>query len=397
MAKKRILVVTERFYPEEFLINDLVLEMKNNNLDVEVLTQIPSYPFDKVFSGFKNKLKSTDSYQGIKIHRVYTKLGYNKSSLKKILGYIVFAFLTWIRAFSLAKSFDIIFYYHTGPATMAHSVKVFKKFFKKRCIIWTQDIWPDAIFAYGIRETKFRKKILERYLRNIYKHFDEVLTSCKGFNSIIKGYYNGEVTHVAQWYSENNVNKAANVIKEKLQFTFLGNIGSVQNLENVCLGFLNAIEKGLNAQLNIVGEGVYFSSLKEIVNKSASNDIILWGRKPSNQMHTFTADSNVMIISLKDDPLLNMYVPAKFQGYLAGNRPIMGILKGEVAKIISKNELGFTAEPNDINDIANVFMKFSEKTDQFEEMGSRSYSFYKKNYDRIKNTSMIMSKLFHTE
>jgi len=54
--KKNVLIITERFFPEEFGINDLAIAWQAKGYEVAVLTQAPSYPFDKVYEGYKNKL-----------------------------------------------------------------------------------------------------------------------------------------------------------------------------------------------------------------------------------------------------------------------------------------------------------------------------------------------------
>ena len=392
MAKEKLLVVTERFFPEEFLINDLVIDFKKN-YDVEVLTQFPSYPFDKIFSGYKNKLYSYDYYNEIKVHRVYTRLGYKKSIVKKILGYLIFAVLTWFKAFQLANNVDKVFFYHTGPVTLAHSAHIFKKIFKVDCYIWTQDIWPDAVFASGVKETKFRRKLLMLYLKRVYSNFNKVLVSCSGFIPIINQYYQKEIIHISQWSPANKNELKENILNGKMQFTFLGNLGSVQNLDKVCLGFQKAIEEGLNAQLNIVGDGIVFNDLKKIVENTKRKDIILWGRRPSDEMPKFINESNVMVISLKEDPLFSLYVPAKFQGYTAGGRPVLGILKGEVAEVIMDNDLGFTADPSDINSIVNGFKWFEDNVDKLIEMGNRSREYYDENYNRDKCISKILNEI----
>ena len=48
---KKILIVTECFYPEEFKINDVALSWKDKGYDVDVLTLIPTYSLGKVFEG----------------------------------------------------------------------------------------------------------------------------------------------------------------------------------------------------------------------------------------------------------------------------------------------------------------------------------------------------------
>ncbi len=47
--KKKILIVTEVFYPEEFTINEVAIEWKNKGYEVDVLTMIPSYSKSEVF------------------------------------------------------------------------------------------------------------------------------------------------------------------------------------------------------------------------------------------------------------------------------------------------------------------------------------------------------------
>ena len=51
---KKILIVTECFYYEEFNINDVALPWKDKGYDVDVLTLAPTYPLGKIFSEKKN-------------------------------------------------------------------------------------------------------------------------------------------------------------------------------------------------------------------------------------------------------------------------------------------------------------------------------------------------------
>ena len=50
---KKILIVTECFYPEEFKINDVALSWKDKGYDVDVLTLIPSYSLEKIILAIK--------------------------------------------------------------------------------------------------------------------------------------------------------------------------------------------------------------------------------------------------------------------------------------------------------------------------------------------------------
>ena len=56
MNSKKALVLGEAFYPEDFIINDLVKDWEKDGYKFEVLTRTPSYPFGKVYKGYKNKI-----------------------------------------------------------------------------------------------------------------------------------------------------------------------------------------------------------------------------------------------------------------------------------------------------------------------------------------------------
>ncbi len=62
---KKILIVTECFYPEEFKINEVALAWKEKGYEVDILTQNPTYPAGKVFDGYQNSWFYKDEYKGM--------------------------------------------------------------------------------------------------------------------------------------------------------------------------------------------------------------------------------------------------------------------------------------------------------------------------------------------
>lgn len=52
MNQKKILVVTQYIYPENFKSNELVFEMAKRGYHVDVLTGIPNYPEGVYFKGY---------------------------------------------------------------------------------------------------------------------------------------------------------------------------------------------------------------------------------------------------------------------------------------------------------------------------------------------------------
>lgn len=360
MAQLRILIIGEVFHPEEFLINDLALEWKKKGFSVDVLTRVPSYPQDKIYPGFKNKIYQKNTFEGITIHRFPVILGYQRSKFLKILNYINFVFWGSIVALLIGKKYDRIFIYQTGPLTLAIPGILIKKFYKKETTIWIQDLWPDTVYAYGFKKTKSLEFILNLLVSSIYSNLDTILVSCEGFISGVKKFAPWKkIQWVPNWSLIKWQNPQGEIkLEGKFNFTFGGNVGKVQNLEKIILGFSKIPDLFDDAYLNIIGDGSNLENLKKIVSDNGLKNILFYGRKPLELMPEYFFASDVLIISLTSEKIFQITIPTKFQAYLSAQKPIMGVIEGEVKDIILKYGIGKVANPSDVNSIASVFEEF---------------------------------------
>lgn len=383
---KKVLVLGEAFYPEDFLINDLVKEWEKKGYVFEVLTRTPSYPFGKVFQGYKNKIYQITFFNKIKVHRFPVIQGYQKSKIIKILNYFSFVFWScWIIMF-IGRRFDRIFVYQTGPLTLATAGILAKKIYKAKVIIWTQDLWPETVYAYGFKKTKILCFCLNRFVKWVYKNCDYILVSCEGFIERIRKYVpEKEIIFVPNW-SLLDYHPVGNIkLPGKFNFTFAGNIGKVQNLENVIRGFQIFSKNYSNAYLNIIGDGSFLKYLKTFVVTENIKNVNFAGRKSLSEMSDYYKASDVLIISLKDVPLYEIMIPSKFQVYLVTHKPIFAIFKGEVRRIVENYSLGLAANPSDIDDIAKGFKMFSKfSKDEIKKISENSEYLSKSIFNREK-------------
>ena len=86
----RILVISQYFWPENFRLNDLCLELTNRGHTVEVLTGIPNYPKGKYYKGYTFFNNRQQYWNGIKIHRTFLTPRGRNSKLLLILNYFTF-------------------------------------------------------------------------------------------------------------------------------------------------------------------------------------------------------------------------------------------------------------------------------------------------------------------
>ena len=358
---KKILIVTECFYPEEFKINDVALSWKDKGYDVDVLTLSPTYPLGRVFPGYKNSFFRKDEYQGINIFRVHAVTGYRDSAVKKIFKYINFMILGSIAAIFIGRKYDYILGFNMSALTGMLPAVLLRKLYKKPLTFWTQDVWPDSVFAYGFKKTKTFSAVLDMFVRFMYRNIDAIAVSGKGFESILTPYIKRDLIfhYLPNWADDldgdlasQNLGKSEGVT----HFTFAGNIGKVQNLENIISAFLIlSNEYQEKSQLNIIGDGSHLDNLKLLSNNNSN--IVFHGKKPRSDMASYYKASDFLIISLIDEPIFSVIVPSKTQTYIAAKKPILAIINGDTASIIQDNNLGLYADPSKIDAISTMFQR----------------------------------------
>src|SRR5690606_30672634 len=142
----------------------------------------------KVFPGYKNKLYQKTYYQNIPIHRIPVIEGYQKSKVIKILNYLSFVFFASIVALIIGRKFDRVFVYQTGPLTVALPGVLINKLYGSNLTIWTQDLWPDTVYAYGFKSHRLLDFMLDKLVKLVYNSSDQIVVSCKGFTPKINSY-----------------------------------------------------------------------------------------------------------------------------------------------------------------------------------------------------------------
>jgi len=357
---KKILIVTECFYPEEFKINDVALSWKDKGFDVDVLTLSPSYPLGKIYPGYKNKIYSKCEWQGVNVYRLHAVLGYKESTFKKILKYVNFMILGSVVSLFIGKKYDYVLGFNMSALTGMLPAVLIGKLYKKPVTFWALDIWPDSVYAYGFKKNKALSYFLDKFVKFMYHNIDNIALSSKGFESKLKPYVRSDLTfnYLPQWADDldMSIEPADLSADDKVHFTFAGNIGKVQNLENIinafCLLFSEYQEK---SQFNIIGDGSNLGNLKQLANNSPN--IVFHGKKPRPDMASYYKASDFLIISLIDEPIFSVTVPAKTQTYIAAKKPILAIINGDTASIIQDNNLGLYADPSKIDAISTLFQR----------------------------------------
>lgn len=362
---RSVVVISERYFPERFLINDLVKEWNLRGVKLSIVTQIPSYPMDEIYPGFANRRQEHREH-GMLVVRVPTVLGYNTSVRRKVLGYVSFMLRSSLEALRLAQRADSIFIYHTGPLTQALSAVLVKLLLRKKVVIWTQDVWPDTVFAYGFRDQGAAATVLKMFVRLVYRCCDEVFVSSPGFVKRLEPYLRIGKTarYVPQWVpDEFELDQPTSLRFDSpgKRFIYAGNVGKMQNLENVIRAF-GRVDPSL-ASFFILGDGSDRERLEALAHRSRIANVVFLGTVRQSEVCDAIKQCDFAVLPLTANPLVALTVPAKFQAYLSAGRPIMAVAGGETGRLVVEEQIGQRADPDDLEDIVTAIQSLASMDD----------------------------------
>jgi len=360
----RILIVSERFHPEEFRVNDLARDWAARGHQVRVLTQVPSYPSGRLPAGWRNRARRAESWEGVSIRRVRTVTGYATSLARKLLAYGNFALRASLAALWERPRPQLIFCFNCGPLTSALPGVLAGRLRRVPVLVWIQDLWPDTVWAYGFRRSAPREFLLGGLVRFVYNGADLLLLSSRGFREGLRPFLapGRRTEYLPNWADELDDRAPSVVLAEgdKFHFMFAGNLGRAQNLDRVLEAFAGLPPDLLaRAQLNLVGDGSHAAALRERVAREGMAAVRFWGRVPSREMAGWYRASHVLLVTLDDQPVFRRTVPSKFQTCLAARRPILAAAGDETNRITAEEGIGLAAEAGSVAEIRAAMARFA--------------------------------------
>ncbi|OUQ04129.1 glycosyltransferase WbuB [Thomasclavelia spiroformis] len=383
----KILIVSQYFYPENFRINDLALELRNRGHKITVLTGLPNYPKGEYFDGYSNDRNCDEVWNDIPICRCNLRPR-KTGSINLIRNYISFVVEANKKLKKLENiDFDLIYVFEVSPITVALPAIKLKKKKNIPVIINIQDLWPENIVAVTGMTNPIIIGLVNRMVNYIYRHCDLILTASPSFVSKIKERINDK-DKVRYWPQYSTVNKTDEEVsiydKEYFNIVFTGNIGEAQGID---LAIEAAkILKDKKICWHFVGEGRSKEKLEKLVNEYGINDRVKFhGFHPEKEIPKYLKDADAALLILKPNPVFEMTIPAKLQTYLACGVPILGCVSGEGKRIIEESKAGIVSEDISVDGLVKVCNQFIElPIDLLNEYKERSYCYGKSNFNKNK-------------
>ena len=407
MAGKRVLIFTNHFYPENFKVNDAAFELAKNNFDVTVLTAIPDYPQGKFYKGYGLFSKRKEIINNVKVIRV-PLIPRGKNNLFTLaLNYASYAFFLTVRSFSLAlfNRFDVILVHHTSPIFLGIPAVIVKKMQKIKMYLWNLDLWPESVSETTGFNISFVINCLNKIVKYIYRNSEMILISSRAFKQSVidKGIAESKLIYFPNWAEDIFLDKIITRIditkygidRDSFKIMFAGNIGEAQDMDNV----MNAIEISSKEEVKInwifIGEGRKSGWMKERVKElKLENTVFFLGQFPIEQMPSFFDQADAMLVTLKDRKIFSYTAPAKIQAYMASSKPILAMINGEGANIVSEAYCGFFCNAGDYKSLADNVLRFAKMAEQERfDLGKNGFNYYQANFSKEKAMDSLLSFL----
>lgn len=408
MKKKKILFVCQYFYPETFRGNDIAFHLAEEGHDVHVVTGIPNYPKGKFFPGYGLFKKRHEVINGVRVTRLPLVPRGEDNKIMLMLNFFSFFIVGWFWMLfhALWHKYDLVFCQQLSPVMMSSPAVLYKKMRHVPLYTWVLDLWPESLTAAGGINNKYILGFFNLFVKSEYKNSDKILTSSKSFDqSILKyGDYKDKVIYYPQWSDgASNVSGLNFALPEKLKelssngdfiVMFAGAVGEAHGMECNMQAALKTKEYK-NIKWVIVGDGRRLDWVRSFVKENGIEEtVITLGRFPSETMPLFFEKADVMLVSLTDSPLFNMYSPAKIASYMAAERPIIAALNGEGGEVIKAAECGWNVKAGDSDSLAKLVIALSQ-TDKQElaVKGQKGKAYYDKFFTKdecLKKLDKIM-------
>jgi glycosyltransferase involved in cell wall biosynthesis len=387
----KVLVLTQYFWPESFRINDVVEGLAGRGHEVTVYTGLPNYPAGKFFEGYGFLGPYTEKRHGAEVRRVPLLPRGNGGSVRLALNYLSHAKMaTLLAPFRVRGEFDAILVYEPSPMTIGIPARVLRALKGAPLVFWVQDLWPESLSATGAVRSPALLGLVDRLIKWIYRGCDRVLVQSEAFIPSLEahGVPREKIRYLPNsaesFYRKMTVEKSD--VGEGFSVLYAGNIGAAQDFPTI----LAAAERVRDVQWIIVGDGRMRPWVESEVKARGLANVRLLGQRPPEEMPRLFAQADVLLATLRREPIFAYTIPSKIQSYLACGRPVIAAMEGEGGRIIRSARAGWAVPPEDPAALADAVLAASRASrSELDAMGNRGEAWFREHFEREKLLSRL--------
>lgn len=390
---KRVLIVTQHFWPESFRVNDLAEGLVEDGCAVDVLCGLPNYPKGELFDGYRYTGPRRESRNGVEIYRAGEIPRKGNTSLRIFLNYVSWPFFALFHLWRLKGPYDAVLCYNTSPVLMSFPAIVYAKLHHIPCTNYVLDIWPENLYSVLPVKNPFFQKIALAVSNWHYHRADRLIAMSSSLRTRLlerTGKAPSDVTvipqHCEDFYAVPIRDEAlVNRYSGRFNLVFTGNFSPAQSLDTVIRAALRAKELGADKlRLILVGDGMSRPQLEALAAELNAGDTVEFaGSVQPSEIPRYTGIADGLIASLSASPDLGLTVPAKIASYMAAAKPLLASMDGEGAAAVNDAHCGFSSAAEDVEALAqNILQLYCKTAEERACLGQNAFRYYQNHYTR---------------
>lgn len=337
-SQKKILVVTQHFWPENFRINDIVEGFLQDGIAVDVLCGLPNYPKGEWFPGYSAAGPFEEEWHGVRLYRCKEVPRRGNTSVNIFLNYVSWPWYAAHALHRLPGGYDAVFCFNTSPVLMCWPAI---RYAKKHHIPFTNyvlDIWPENLYSVLNVKNKALRAIAQGVSDALYKKADRLIAMSEPLQQRLcqrTGMPPQKIAVIPQYcedfYAVPQPDAALRAqFGGRFNLVFTGTFTPAQSLETVITAVQDARSRGADMlHLLLVGDGMSRAALEAKVKELHAEDAVtFYGSVPATDIPKFTALADALIVCLSNSPDLGLTVPAKVASYMAAGKPVLASMDG---------------------------------------------------------------------
>lgn len=405
---KRILVVCQHFWPENFRINDLCYGFIEDGMEVDVLCGEPNYPKGEWYEGYGAFKKRQEEHQGIRIYRCPEIRRKGNTSVRIFLNYISYPITSSFSVRKLYKNkYDKVFIYSLSPVYMGRAgLKIAKKQ-GIESVTYVMDLWPENLYSVLNFKNKLIRKILYKTSTRYYQKTDKLICLSEKAKEILRertGKSDDKFLIMPQccekFYEETIPDgELLSRFGGTFNVVFTGNISPAQDFPLMIEAAKLLKERGVDANWIIVGDGMSRADAERAVKEAGLADCFFFeGFHKPEEIPKYTHIASALIACLTKSPLLDCTIPAKVMSYIAAGRPVVLAMDGEANRTVNETGCGFATESGNATLLADSLYRLSQMSEaEREEMGLRARALHFEKFERDSNLARLIHFLMDGE
>ena len=401
---KRILVVSQHYWPENFRIADICRGFTEDQIEVDVLCGLPNYPKGEWFDGYRYSGPRRQAHDGVEIFRAGEIRRKGNTSVRIFLNYNSYPLTAVLNLPRLhGRKYDAVFCYETSPVLMLFPAILYAKLHRLPLTCYVLDLWPENLYSVLPVHNRLLRTIAEKVSHWHYRRCEKLIAMSPALEEKLRAVApRAQLTTIPQYCEDLYARDVfdANLekrFKGRFNVLFAGNISPAQDLRLLvqCAEKLRQDER-TDVHFIIVGDGMSRTNLEEeIRGKGLSSYFTFEGQHPVTDIPAYHTMADALFAALAKSDELGLTVPAKITSYMAAGRPCLVAVDGEASRVVDEAGCGLTSPAGDAHALyQNLLALAAMSPEQRTTMGQAGRAYFEQHFRRSKLLKKLEQFIF---